>query len=184
MKRLVAISLLGLLLFNAFGYYVLFAYEQAEARRLQLAELPDSAFDIIKLPASTYVHLEDTPFEYVNGEFQVGGKTYQTVKQRIVNDVLEIYCLRNVRADQITAKFNDFVQDQMVWKSNTSHNDSPTKQLLKSFLKDYIPNNAHQFTRLFASNTEGSVAVKIRAVNDAFLASAVVECISPPPEVA
>ena len=183
-KRLVAISLLGLMLFNIFGYYVLFAYEQAEARRVQIANLPDSAFEVVKLLASPYVHLEDTHFEFVEGAFRIKDKTYSTVKQRIVNDSLEIYCLPNVRADQSTTRFNDFVQDQFCSKNSPSPNDPLTKQLFKFFFKRYLPQSSSLIICQNALDTEGGVLVKIRATNATFRTSVVVEMDSPPPEVA
>ena len=70
LKRFAAISFLFLLLFNAFGYYLLFGYEQKQARQEvveSVKNMPNSAFKVIKLPVSAYVHIEDRDFEYTEG---------------------------------------------------------------------------------------------------------------------
>ena len=182
LKRLAAISFLFLLLFNAFGYYLLFGYEQVQARQQVVStiqDMPESAFTVVKMLVSPYAHIEDRDFEYVEGAFMKDGKAYNFVKKRIVNDSLELYCLNNVRQDQLTAQFNDYVKENVI-TGKTSQN-LPTKQMLKSFLKDYIPLEIYSLSLVHPSDTEGGS--RIVSPDDA-LPIVYLSTTSPPPNVA
>ncbi|MBL7818803.1 MAG: hypothetical protein JNL70_27640 [Saprospiraceae bacterium] len=156
LKRFAAISFLLLLLFNAFGYYLLFGYEQAQAREQviqNIQNMPESSFMVVKMLVSPYAHVEDRDFEYVEGEFRKDGKTYNFVKKRIKNDSLELYCLNNIRQDQLTAQFNDYVKENLI--QGKSSQNVPMKQMLKSFLKDYIPLEIYSLILFKPFDTEG-----------------------------
>ena len=183
LKRLAAISFLLLLLFNAFGYYLLFGYEQAQAQHNSVQafqKIPESAFLVVKMLVSPYAHVEDRDFEYVQGEFKRDGKTYNFVKKRIVNDSLELYCLNNQRQDQLTARFNDYVKENFLNGRNTSN--LPTKQMLKSFLKDYLPNDI--YILVDCSPIEVSECSKITIAPSSALMPPYLSLHSPPPNVA
>jgi hypothetical protein len=183
LKRLAAISFLFLLLFNAFGYYLLFGYEQGQARQqavTAIQDLPESSFMVVKMLVSPYAHVENRDFEYVTGEFLKDGKAYNFVKKRIVNDSLELYCLNNVRQDQLTVQFNDYVKENIL-TGKTSQN-LPTKQMLKSFLKEYISND---IILVVCSPTEMTPKFsKIKVAPSSTLLSAYLSLHSPPPNVA
>ena len=183
LKKFAAISFLLLLLFNAFGYYLLFGYEQKQARKEVVESVKNrsnSAFKIIKLPVSAYVHIEDRDFEYTEGQYQSDGQTYNFVKKRIVNDSLELYCLNNFRQDKLNAQLNDFVKENILNGSNNQN--APTKQMLKSFLKDYI---AHEISILVVSYpTELSELSQINVAPSSALLSSFLSLHSPPPNVA
>ena len=182
LKRIAAISFLFLLLFNAFGYYLLFGYEQVQARKQAVSTiqyLPESSFMVVKMLVSPYAHVADRDFEYVEGEFIKDGKTYNFVKKRIVNDSLELYCLNNVRQDQLTAQFNDYVKENII-NGKTSQN-LPTKQMLKSFLKDYIPLEIYSLLLPSPSDTEGGTHI---ASYDDVLPIIYLSTTSPPPNAA
>ena len=102
-----------------------------------------------------------------------------TSKKRIVNDTLELYCLNNQRQDQLTAQFNDFIKENFL-NGKTSQN-TPTKQLFKSFLKDYIPLEIYSLLLSTPSDTEGvtRIAFLNRALPIGYLSTT-----SPPPDVA
>jgi hypothetical protein len=182
MQRLTVIPLLSLLLFNAFGYYFLSAYQQDQAKHLKYSQQKDADFTIVKLPASLYVHLEDTDFEYIEQVFEYKNETYNKVKQRIVNDTLEIYCVRNVEHEQLKANFNDYVSGQMDIDKGSSK-ESPIKQFLKNFLKEYISDSPYKIV-LFALNTEGGDGVKNLPSQVYFPTPVFMGIVSPPPEVA
>ena len=97
-----------------------------------------SSFKVIKILVSAYADIEDRDFEYLEGSFFHEGKAYNFVKKRIKNDSLELYCLNNVRQDQLMVQLNDYLHQNVI-NGKTSGN-LPTKQMLKSFLKKYIIN--------------------------------------------
>lgn len=184
MQRLTIISLLCLLLFNAFGYYFLSGYQQEQAKHLGYSELKNADFTLIKLPASLYLHLDNTDFEYSDQVFEYKNETYNKVKQRIVNDTLEIYCVRNVQHEQLKANFNDYVSSQMDIDHNSgSSKESPIKQILKNFLKEYLSDSPYKIVP-FALNTEGGYVIENLPLQVHFPTPVFMGIVSPPPEVA
>ncbi len=183
LKRLAAISFLSLLLFNAFGYYLLFAYEQVQAREEVVQSVknrPESSFKVIKLLVSAYAQIEDREFEYVEGQYQSGGQTYNFVKKRIVNGYLELYCVNNFRQDKLNTQFNDYVKENILNGQDTQN--APTKQMLKTFLKDYISND---IILVVCSPTEVTPEFsKITIAPSSALSPAYLSLHSPPPNVA
>jgi hypothetical protein len=181
MQRLTVISLLGLLLFNAFGYYFLSGYQQEQAKHLAISQVKDADFTLIKLPASLYLHMENTDFEYVDQVFEYKNETYNKVKQRIHNDTLEIYCVHNVQHEKLKANFNDYVSGQLDVDNNDSPKDSPLKHLLKNFLKEYITDSPLKIAQI-ASNTEGGYAVENLPSQVYFPTPVFMGIVSPPPD--
>ena len=179
MKRIVlSFSLLALLLYNALGYYVLFAYEQQQARSLSLSQLSDSDFTVTKMPATLYAHIEDSGFEYVNTEVKIGGKVFDVVKQRILNDTLFMYSLRNFKSENLNRKLNDIVVSQTIEKQN-DNTSSPIKNLLKTFIKDYLPTGEINFC---LNNTTLKNTYQKIISRETVLVSSDLSICSPPPK--
>ncbi|MEN9609435.1 MAG: hypothetical protein RLZZ628_249 [Bacteroidota bacterium] len=181
LKKVTSILLLSLLLFNVVGYFALFAYEQEQARHIQLQEMPNSAFKLVKILASTYVHLENTAFDYPDEQFTVEGKTYNLAKKRILNDTLEIYLLNNVKQDELTAAFKDYMEQNILTKSLPTHK-TPFKIALKDFLKNCVMNPSHLFDIRYQT-----VAVLLEkednlALNDSFFELVALSIVLPPPD--
>lgn len=143
-------------------------------------DMPESAFKVIKLPISAYVHIEDRDFEYIDGEYQSEGQTYNFVKKRIVNDSLELYCINNFRQDKLAAHFNDYVKENILNGKGTQN--QPTKQMLKSFLKEYISNDIILVVSYPTEIT--SECSKINVAPSSTLLSAYLSLHSPPPNMA
>lgn len=179
MKRITAISLLALLLYNAFGYYLLFAYEQAQTKAVLLQNIPDSAFQVLKLKVAVYASVEDRAFEYLDKDFIVENKTYHIVKKRIQNDTLNLYYLRDYRQDALRKSLNDILESQTF--NNTSTNDTPIKHLLKSFIKDYIAKDIYVLVDC-CPQIDVSESNKIPVAPNAALTPAYLSLIYTPPE--
>lgn len=180
LKKIAPIFFLFLLLFNAFGYYLLFGYQQIQNRHLAIEQIPASSFKVIKMLVSAYANIEDRDFEYVEGEYQSEGQTYNFVKKRIVNDSLELYCINNFRQDKLTAHFNDYVKENIL--NGEGSQNQPTKQMLKSFLKEYISNDIILVVSYPTEIT--SECSKITVAPSSTLLSAYLSLHSPPPNVA
>jgi hypothetical protein len=183
-KKIASILLLALLLYNAFGYYLLFAYQKGQQQDMSVYILPESAFDVLKFNVAIYTSKENTDFEYLNDALEVQGKNYQIVKKRIHNDSLEMYYLRDYRKDALRQNLNDIVESQTFNNlNNSSSKETPIKQLLKSFLKEYVSNDIYILVDC-CPKTKVSESVKIPAAPAEALRSAYLSLISPPPEVA
>ena len=70
----------------------------------------------------------------------INNKSYHIFKKRIQNNILSLYYLRNSHQDAISQDLKDIVDNQLF--NGSSSKESPMKKLMKSFIKDYIPNNA------------------------------------------
>lgn len=179
MKRLIAISLLGLLLYNSFGYYLLFAYQRQEARELALMQMPESLFDVIKIKVALYTSVADTDFENVHEEMTVGDRTYQIVKKRIKNDTAELYYFRDFHQEALRKTLNDIVLSQ-TQDDQPGHNQ-PFKHLLKSFIKDYIYDEVFAFT-INPTDQTAFEGTSLNACCPTFKTSAFLTLHAPPPE--
>ncbi|MEY4934970.1 MAG: hypothetical protein RIS64_1329 [Bacteroidota bacterium] len=181
LKKVTSILLLALLLFNVVGYFALFAYEQEQARHIKLQNMPESAFKLVKILASTYVHVENTDFDYPDEQFTVEGKTYNLAKKRILNDSLEIYLLNNVKQDELTAAFNDYIEQNILTKSLPTHK-APVKVSFKDFLKNCVVNSVdlpeicYQLVAVAPAKEENFTH------KNAFLTNRSLSIVAPPPE--
>lgn len=180
MKKLVSISLLALLLYNAFGYYLLFAYEHKNARIDYLEQLPDEAYQVMSYKLADYAIAHDTDFEYVDKELTLEGKSFHIIKKRILGDTLYLYYLPNFKQDELRQNLNDIVETQSITKQ--SHSTSPIKVLLKSFLKDYIPNDIYILVVRYPE--EIHEATVLGNTSDKAVVSPYLSLHSPPPEAA
>lgn len=177
-KKIIATTFLFLLLFNAFGYYLLLSYQQIQAHEIAIDKVPNSSFKVIKMLVSAYADIEDRDFEYVDGSFFYEGKAYNFVKKRIKNDSLELYCLNNTRQDQLTAQLHDYLKQNVL---NTKDSDNQTvKQILKQFLKKYIVESIYSIAFLSIDTKKAGII----AIFDDKLPVMYIRPPFPPPNIA
>ncbi|HEY8397607.1 MAG TPA: hypothetical protein VIK80_06690 [Flavihumibacter sp.] len=146
MKKLAAISLMGILLFNVLGYRAVFSwleqhtyhalYQQLDEQQYDESELITLKVPIDQLPYYT----NSSTFEKVTGSISIGGHTYQYVERRIYNDSLEVRCIPNAKATQLTNArdlFFQLVND--LQHTNSNGKQSPAKPMLalKNMVSDY-----------------------------------------------
>lgn len=104
MRKLTAILLWGILLFNWVGYRALHEYLQDRARRQLEARLDRQQFDPAALlhikVASTHLSYYNTSaaFERLDAQIDIQGVPYQTVARRILADSVEYVCIPNLTA--------------------------------------------------------------------------------------
>ena len=144
MKRIASLFLLVTLFYNVMGYHLMFAYQKEQAWVSAVEKRHDAEFQILNLNATLYSFIEDTDFEYVNQDVMINNKSYHVFKKRIQNNILSLYYLRNAHEDAISQDLKDIVDNQLF--NGSSSKESPVKKLLKSFLKDYVPNTDACFT--------------------------------------
>jgi hypothetical protein len=132
----VTILLLGILLFNWFGYRMLVSYMQNKSNKELEARLDQNNYDesqliSIKIPA---VHLSyynsSQEFERVDGSVEIDGLQYKYVKQRIFNDSIELLCLPDQGKMRLTAFNDDFfrlVNGFQATKSRQATHPLPSK---------------------------------------------------------
>lgn len=112
MRKIAAIFLLGLLLFNWFGYRVLIGYWQERAKikleaRLDVNDYDESQLISVKVPVTHLAYYNSSAaFERVNGSVEILGVQYKYVKRRLYNDSLELLCLPDQGAMKLRASVN------------------------------------------------------------------------------
>ena len=144
MKKLLVYSVLALLLYNAFGYYVLVVNENVMHTVELKTKTSDADLKVVKIPISLYTHIENTEFTYSEKEMNFEGAVYWVVKQRIVNDTLQIYCLHDYKKEKINTQLADVAQ-----ANQSSIPVAPLKWLLKSFLKEFtVPTSEKNIVKL------------------------------------
>ena len=136
MKRIAAILLLVLLLFNWVGYQLYTGILQDRADKTLVADLDrnnysDADLISIKVPAehlSSYVNTKD--FQRVDGTIEIEGVQYNYVKRRYTENSLELLCIPNKTATQLQTAKNEFfklvndLQHPGQSKKSEQHNSS------------------------------------------------------------
>ena len=140
MKKLASLFLICTLFYNVFGFYTMFADQKEQTWVAAMENTQNSDFEILKIKINPYAYIVDSGFEYVNEDVVVKNTTFHVFKNRIQNNVLELYCLKKVQQSGISAKIKSWVDYQLFGHSSTK--ESPIKKKLKSFIKDYFQNDA------------------------------------------
>ncbi len=184
MRKIVAIGLVFLLIYNMLGHYLVLIYQQKVAtnyfsQTLANDNIPDDDLFIIKIPVSLYLPAKNTDFEPVKGSFEYKGKFYDMVKRKVDKDTLYIYCANNHKKEHIASQLADYVNSYVVDFEDTKNNNQSQK-LLKSFAKEYLVNAPYRFfSACQIVNSEYS-----STFSDFFPAMPLIAIPSPPPEVA
>ncbi len=142
MRKFVSVGLAFLILMNTMGYYLVFMGLKYRNTQTLTQRLDDQEFDpsetiVIELPiALPYSSNTKTEFQRIEGEIEYKGNFYQLIKQRFLNDTLQLVCIRDHGSKKIAQALTDYV------KTFTNH-ASPNKEVktVPAFIKDYILNS-------------------------------------------
>ncbi|MDJ1485509.1 hypothetical protein QNI16_33775 [Cytophagaceae bacterium YF14B1] len=153
MKKVIAILLLGLLLYNTMGYYVYYTYRQSMARtqlRLFLdsnslalsqaevdAKVHNQQWIRFSIPIDLY-HQLDHSLEPVEGEFSYQGRIYEKVMRSIQNDTLYLYCVNNRTQEQIQNDLSNHIKTHIA-DSAGPQTEKTQKHLKFSLTQEYLP---------------------------------------------
>lgn len=107
MKKLVAIALLGLLLFNLLGYQLYFHMQETAQAKTFVAQLDagnynDADLVQVSIPLSLPYISDNEDFERVDGQVTHEGKIYKYVKRKISGNNLVILCVKDEAATQLS----------------------------------------------------------------------------------
>lgn len=114
LKRIVAILLLSVLLFNWIGYRLLSAFWEGRAAIRLEASLDDNRYDpeqliLLRISADALPYSNSSAqFERSVGFIEIGANRYRTVKRRLYNDSIEFLCIPDGAANQLRSARNDF----------------------------------------------------------------------------
>ena len=178
LKKLIAIFLVLLLLFNALGFFGLFIglrYKSALdlVERLDKQEYLDEETVTLRIPMTLPYHL-DSEYERVDGEIEHNGEFYRLVKQKLQKDTLYIVCIKDYGSKRITQALADYVE---------TFTDKPidaksTGKLFTSFIKDFLPTSIE----ISPASAGWNYAVSSADIIDSF-SSRSIAVVSPPPQI-
>ncbi len=132
MKKIAAILLFSLYLFNLLGYKLVFNYAQQQAdysmeSSLDRQEYNEADLLTITVPLSLPYQNNEADFKRVDGEITVNGILYKYVKRKVADGNLVLLCLpdhNKMRIQSAKDEFfkyaNDLVQNNHSKKSNHS----------------------------------------------------------------
>ena len=143
LRKIAAILLICLLLFNWYGYRFVTNYLQKKAdkqldARLDVNDYNESQLIEIKVPLDMPYQNNSSEFERHYGEIEINGQIYTYVKRKIENGNLILKCIAN------TAKQNLKNADNILFTANNGldqeHNNkgnSPFTNIFKTIFSDY-----------------------------------------------
>lgn len=143
MKKLAAIFLVTIFLFNAGGYQLWFYFEQRNSDKNLEASLDKNDYDpaeliTIKVSLSLPYQNDTKEFERISGEIKFNGKIYKYVKRKIENGELVLMCLPDKNKMQIEKSKDDFFKNTNdIAQNNDSKKSSDSKASYKSIAGDY-----------------------------------------------
>ncbi|RYY60512.1 MAG: hypothetical protein EOO05_09630 [Chitinophagaceae bacterium] len=120
MKKLIAISLLAIHVFNLAGYSLVFDHIIRQADRQLVTHLDHNVYDetrLVEVRIALHLPYIQGSFQYerVDGTLEHNGIQYNYVKRKLYNDTLSLLCIPNdqktaiVRdAKHLTSELNDF----------------------------------------------------------------------------
>jgi hypothetical protein len=143
LRKIAAILLICLLLFNWYGYRFVTAYLQKKAdhqleTRLDLNDYKESQLTEIRVALNMPYQNNWSGFERHYGEIEINGKIYTYVKRKVEDGYLILKCIPNTakqdikNADNILFNVNNGLDQEHNNKSN-----SPLNNIVKTFFGDY-----------------------------------------------
>ena len=139
MKKLAAILLLVLFVFNTVGYRLFISFIQIKAdagfvARLDKGNYNDEDLVTVKIPINLPYQNNWKEFERVDGEITVNGQVYKYVKRKVYNDTMILLCIQHEMKTKLEQKASDYFGkiNDLPGSENSKKADA-LKQLLSDF---------------------------------------------------
>ncbi len=141
MKKIAAILLLFVFIFNFVGYKLLVAYKVANAKYNLEAAIDKNDFDnkdliVIKKPTNLPYYNNTNSYSRAYGEVEFNGITYHYVKTRIYNDTIELLCIPNAEKQILLQNTKEFAKANLDIRNNPT--DNSTSKSLNITIKKEI----------------------------------------------
>jgi hypothetical protein len=143
-KKLAAISLLILLLFNFIGYRLVFYTLQHHADKELVSKLDNNAYSdedliTITVPLSLPYLTNWKDFERTDGEITLNGKIYHYVKQKVYEGNMILMCLPDEQKMHLQNAKDDFFKlaNELQSNSTSSKKSGNSTVLMKLVISDY-----------------------------------------------
>lgn len=164
MKKLAAILLSGILLFNWLGYRLLTTWLENRADSRLEAQLDANQYDesqliSFKIPLTHLSYwTNSTQYQTARGHIEIGGIQYEYCKRRIFNDSLEVLCIPNQAVTKIKMAGADFFKLVNNLHTGQEKKQGQSQNSSKHFTgDDYTPAPALTTGIIFSCNTGRSL---------------------------
>ncbi|HVX50521.1 MAG TPA: hypothetical protein VHB48_10195 [Chitinophagaceae bacterium] len=143
MRRIAAILLLAVLLFNMGGYCLLFSYLETTADNRLEQRLDDGNYDVsqlqrFKIPVKLPYYTNSPGYERKDGQFLIDGRFMHYVKLRIYHDTLDVYCIPDYEAAQLQTAKDEFFKVAVNLEQEGGNKRAVPTEVLKLFSALYI----------------------------------------------
>ncbi|MEP6514132.1 MAG: hypothetical protein ABJA79_09690 [Parafilimonas sp.] len=179
MKKLAAISLLTLFVFNIIGFRILADYAQKQSdialeAHLDKGQYSDDELIMVKVPVNLPYQNNWNNFERTDGEININGETYKYVKRKVYNDTLILLCIRHYEKTEIQQKANDYFGNVNGLPANNDNNKKA--EIFRQLTNDYEINE--QAKNLFSQKNN----ISYNLVADIICSDQYLPCGEQPPD--
>jgi hypothetical protein len=146
LKKLAAILLICLFLFNLFGYRILFYVAQQQSDAILERNLDQNAYNeneliTLSIPLSMPYQYNSDGFERFDGEITLNGNIYKYVKRKYCDGKIIFLCLPNHNKMYLEAEKNKLATNNNdIQTSGPKKQDSPKQASGKNLSTDYQQN--------------------------------------------
>jgi len=143
LRKIAAILLICLLLFNWYGYRFVTNYLQKKAdkqldARLDVNDYNESQLIEIKVPLDMPYQNNSSEFERHYGEIEINGQIYTYVKRKIENGNLILKCIANTTKQNLKNADNIlFTANNGLDQEHNNKGNSPFTNIIKTIFSDY-----------------------------------------------
>jgi hypothetical protein len=175
LRKIAAILLICLLLFNWYGYRFVTNYLQKKAdtqleARLDVNDYDESQLIEIRVELNIPYQYSWSNFERHSGEIELNGKIYAYVKRKVEDGYLVLKCIPNtVKQDIKNADNILFTVNNGLDQEHNGKNNSPLNSILKSFLSDYDDHQQNYNVNVLQSLHQNTLNTNISFLNSVCL---------------
>ncbi|HEV8084673.1 MAG TPA: hypothetical protein VGP55_15810 [Chitinophagaceae bacterium] len=148
MKKLTAILLLAILIFNWIGYRFVVDYLQHKADIQLEARLDKKQYDesqLIELKVAIHLPYQISWAEYerYDGEISLNGTLYNYVERKVSNDTLYLKCLPNTKKMHLETAKDDFFKNtnDLAQNNNSQKSGNSKTMMFKKMTGDFYQTN-------------------------------------------
>lgn len=167
MKKIAAILLLSLMVFNLVGYRWLFSAIENKAtakleQKITTGEYSEEQLIEIRIPLNM-PYYSDKEYENVYGETDFNGEHYRYIKRKVSGNILYLLCLPNKEKTNIVQAENEFakaVNNVPANKQGSPQKNNFVKLLTSEFRIHETEMNENSFSSLSLQIINRNAAVK------------------------
>lgn len=142
MRKLAAIILLLLLVFNFCGYRLIFSYLEDKAtdrlvQRIDAGRYDESSLVEIKIPMQLPYYSNWSDYQPYYGETEWEGKKFQFVKRKLVNDTLYLLCINDTEKNSLESAKHDYFKSVSSLQHDAQNSDNQPASV-KLMLSEYV----------------------------------------------